>query len=153
MAALLHYRHKIRLDNPPVRRHETEPMYPRCSCDRAVGRVSKTAEHRNFRGDFVRERENTKCRIRLHIGKELIEPGLKDEPAFALQNRNFEQAEGADRQGLRAPCCAVECPDLLAGKPLLIAQPANNHVSVEQEAWQQRSTLIPGERVSTSPTC
>lgn len=73
-------------------------MYPRCGGDRAVGRFSKTGEHRNFRGDFVCKREHAKHGIRLQLGEELVESGRKAEPAFARQNRNFEQGECAHGQ-------------------------------------------------------
>ncbi|MGH9584126.1 MAG: hypothetical protein ACRD4O_14455 [Bryobacteraceae bacterium] len=68
--------------------------------------------------------------------KEFIQRKL--ELSFVCEDRDFQQTDGAHRNGFRVAHSGVENSHLFPRQPFHIDRPADEDMRIEQEAWEQR---------------
>ena len=126
-------RHKARVDNALIRRDERQPPHTRRTHNRPVSRIpQRSPDCCDLCCHIHRERYYLKNRIRVELVQKLIDRDLASGPAFAKQNRNLEQRDGADRNGLMPADSIPQNARLLSRKFLWRCQPANRYMCVEQ---------------------
>jgi hypothetical protein len=126
-------RHKARVDDALIRRDQSQSPYTRCTHNRPIGRIPKRpTDCRDLCRHIHRERYYLKNRIRVELAKKVIERDLASGAAFAKQNRNLEQCDGADRNGLMPADSIPQNARLLPRKFPGRCQPANRYMCVEQ---------------------
>jgi hypothetical protein len=126
-------RHEARIDDPLVRRDEFELPHPRRTYNRPVGRISKgSAECGDLSGNFHCERYYLKRGIGIELVEKLIERRIASGRALAKQNRNLEERDCADRDGLMPANGIPQNAGLFPRKFFGRRKPANGYMGVEE---------------------
>jgi hypothetical protein len=139
MGRLRDDRHKARVNDPLVRRDEFKPQHARCTYNRPVGGIAKgSAECGDLGSNFHCEGYYLKRGIGIELVEKLIERGIASCPAFAKQNRDLEERDCADRDGLILANGIPQNAGLFPRKLFGRCKPANGYMCVEEQAGIQR---------------
>lgn len=141
-SALFEHLDKLGFYDALIRGDKAQTVDARCSDDRAVGGISQSTQRGDLEGHFVSQGQDAKDGVGVQALKELLDRDCQRGLWSACQEGDFEEADGAegdgfasaDRQLKRAPLCPRELPGF--------KQPANEDVSLQQQARLQEGLLF-----------
>ena len=129
------HRNQARVDDALIRRNESKPPHPGSRHNRPIGGIpQRPAECCDLSGNLHREGHHLKSRIGIDLAEELLKRDIASGTAFTKQNRDLDQGNCADRNGLMPPNSIPQNARLLPRKLFGRCKPANGYRGVEKKA-------------------